>query len=557
MQPPQRLLSASCGSRRVTIGWDPPERLRALSDGRELTCPGCGAPVVLHAGSVRAHHFAHLPGAVCTLPQTEPETEEHRAGKLLLARWMRERVPDAEVTVEAYIPDTGQRADILLEIKPSRLHHAPGESPASIIAALSSPEVECSPGELLAFVSAALPPQQSVRSPAEPSASVSAALPPQQSVRSPAEPAASIAAALRPRRIAVEFQCANLSPREWRRRHQLYREAGIEDLWILGGSRCRTSRAAATGGQAEQFATNLSGSVTHNRADGEQATADDPVCVPPTGEQGGEAILAVSHGSGVRQDAPPPPKRSNRVLRTGELERALLNDGVPLLFLDPVGSVLPEGTLARFRPAVEAQHLQTAGHLSAARLLDLDFPWSLLERQAEQSASAPSKAQFHAAPMPAGAGAGPSGTDACAGTTASLWQWLEQRYRVTPGALSPLFGVDVPGQEVVRCEARLWQAGVYYRFIHQQVGMKWWLPAVETWARAFLPLVSPLPLKKLQRALRSLQEYFAAAGLLTLPVGQARSHARIFADLDTLPHPPDREEALRIARYRRLIDRKD
>ncbi len=482
---------------------------------------------------MRAHHFAHLPGAVCTLPQTEPETEEHRAGKLLLARWMRERVPDAEITIEAHLPATGQRADILLEMKPSLVRHAPGEAPASI----------------------------------------ASELPAQRAVRSPSEPPALVSAELQPRRIAVEFQCANLSAREWRRRHQLYREAGIEDLWILGGSRCRTSRAPVTAGLAEQAVTNLSGSVTHNREAGEQAIGDDPVGVlatgeqggeaiggdhsrvPPTGEQGGEANLAVSRGSDVRQDVPPPPKRSNRVLRTGELERALLSDGMPLLFLDPIGGILPEGALARFRPAAETQPLQATGHLSAGRLLDLEFPWSLLDRQAEQSAAAPSTAPSHAAPMPAGAGAGPSGADAFAGTTTSLWQWLEQRYRVTPGALSPLFGVDVPGQEVIRCEARLWQAGVYYRFIHQQVGMKWWLPAVETWARAFLPLASPLPLRKLQTALRSLQEYFAAAGLLTLPVGQARAHARIFADLDTLPHRPDREEALRIARYRRLIDR--
>src|SRR5207247_1451574 len=81
-----------------------------------LTCPGCGAVVVLHAGAVRAHHFAHLPGAVCNLPQTEPETEEHRAGKLLLARWLRERLPDAEIVVEAYLPETGQRADVLAQL---------------------------------------------------------------------------------------------------------------------------------------------------------------------------------------------------------------------------------------------------------------------------------------------------------------------------------------------------------------------------------------------------------------------------------------------------------
>src|SRR5579863_1449274 len=109
----QNLLAASTGTRRVTIGVESPDELRRLSDARSLCCPVCGGTVVLHAGTVRAHHFAHLPGAVCQIPQSEPETEEHRAGKLLLARWLRERLPEAEVVVEAYLPATQQRADVL------------------------------------------------------------------------------------------------------------------------------------------------------------------------------------------------------------------------------------------------------------------------------------------------------------------------------------------------------------------------------------------------------------------------------------------------------------
>jgi competence CoiA-like predicted nuclease len=109
----QNLLSANCSDRRVTLGIEALEELRGLSDARALTCPGCGAPVVLHAGTVRAHHFAHLPGAVCSLPQTEPETPEHRAGKLLLVRWLRACLPNAEAVIEAPIAETGQRADVL------------------------------------------------------------------------------------------------------------------------------------------------------------------------------------------------------------------------------------------------------------------------------------------------------------------------------------------------------------------------------------------------------------------------------------------------------------
>src|SRR5580700_5998430 len=107
------LLSAQFDGKRVTIGLETPEELRRLSDARALTCPGCGGVVVLHAGAVRAHHFAHLPGAVCSLPVSEPETEEHRAGKLLLAEWLRVCLPDADVLIEAFLPATNQRADVL------------------------------------------------------------------------------------------------------------------------------------------------------------------------------------------------------------------------------------------------------------------------------------------------------------------------------------------------------------------------------------------------------------------------------------------------------------
>ena len=380
-----------------------------------------------------------MPGAVCSLPQTEPETEEHRAGKLLLARWLRERVPNAEVTVEAHLPVTGQRADLLLEIPPS----------ATTGLSVGSP--------IRAGCTGKLP---------------------------------------KSRRIAVEFQCANLSAREWRRRHRLYREGGIEDLWILGGSRFRSERANETSGQ------------------------------------GGEAAMATS---------------PDRVLHTGELERALMSDGMPLLFLDPMGTILPEGTLARFRPAEATQLLHPEGRLSKGRLLDLDFPWKLLELQSQNIVAPTIASKVVPEPLAPQPGAIPS--------SEHLWRWLEQRYRVTPQTLSPLFGVPAPGQDLIPCEPRLWQAAVYYRFVHQRVGMGWWLTEVETWARAYLPLSQPVMLRKLRSTLRIAQDFFAAAGFLTLPVGNSRSNARVTADLDTLTSPPDREEAIRIARYRRTIDR--
>lgn len=422
----QNLLSAQHSKRRVTIGLDPPEELRHLSDTRALTCPGCGAVLVLHAGTVRAHHFAHLPGAVCSLPAPEPETEEHRAGKLLLARWLRARLPEAEVVVEAYLPSTRQRADVMVSL----------------------PQV----GDA-------------------------------------------------PRRIVLEFQCAQLSAHEWRRRHRLYREAGIADLWLLGGSRLHSAPV----GQRER---------------------------------------------GVPADEYREASSERRVtLRTSELERALLWDGAPLLFLDAEGVQLKAEMLARFRPDAEAQALRPEGRLVVRALYALDFPMALLDWPANADPHAPPAETVRRAPGPQREGTPVS--------VERLWEWLAQRYRVTSETLPAFFGMPVFASEVFACEARLWQAAIYYRFLHRRVGDRWWLTEVETWARAYLPLTRPVSLKKLRGALESYQELLAAAGMLSLPMGYGRVNARVQDDLTTLSPPPDREETLRLARYRRTLTREE
>ena len=414
----QNLLSAQHGLRRVTIGWDDETALRLLSDERALTCPGCGGLVVLHAGRLRAHHFAHLPGAVCKLPQTEPETEEHRAGKLLLARWLRHCLSDAEIIVEAFLPATGQRADVLA-ILPGR------------------PE----------------------------------------------------------RRLAFEFQCANLVAREWRRRHRLYRDNGIEDLWLLGGSRYVADTPAAAG--------------KTNEAD------------------------KAAHTLG---------------LRTTELERALFWDGAPLLFLASQDGTFPAETLARFRPDAESQAARLAGKVTVRPLLALDFPHTLFDwPHATHPDSPPVTTARFASPLEQKSTTGDA--------DGWLWAWLAQRHQVTKQTLAPFFSLPIAKQECFACAMEAWQAAIYYRFVHRRVGDAWWLAEVERWARSYLPLVRPVNLKNLQSVLADYQEVLAAAGMLSLPMGYGRVHARVLADLTTLPAPPDPEETLRLARYRRTLSR--
>ena len=403
----QNLLSACAGDTRVIIGKDDLEALRRLSDDRVLTCPGCGSALVLHAGSIRAAHFAHLPGAVCHTPQTEPETPEHRAGKLCIYEWLTAKFSDAVVELEAHVPETNQRADLLLR--------------------LSSRE-----------------------------------------------------------RIALEYQCANLSAREWRRRHKAYRDAGIRDLWLLGGSRLKFENT----------------DVAQNPA----------------------------------------------TIRTTELERALLWDGAPLLFLDADGVQYRAGTVARFLPEFDAQALLPTGKLTARSLLALEFPFHLLDWEAQQSPQSP-LAVASQTQAKSSQGFSSNRSDWW------LWEWLATRHRVTKETTSSLFGLELKGNATFAIEPKLWQACVYYRFVHRRVGDGWWLPEVESWARAYLPLVRPCPPRALAQVLAQYQEILAAAGMLSLPVGYGKTNARVLADLLTLSAPPDPAETLKIAGYRRTLAR--
>jgi len=113
------MLCAVYGDERLIAPRAEAERARALSDEGALRCPCCDEPVVFRAGRLVTAHFAHRPGAACALgddPDYRPESELHLSTKLALYDWVRARFPDARVEVEAAIPATGQRADLLAVI---------------------------------------------------------------------------------------------------------------------------------------------------------------------------------------------------------------------------------------------------------------------------------------------------------------------------------------------------------------------------------------------------------------------------------------------------------
>ena len=94
---------------RLAIGDTDLNLLRELSEAHLLRCVHCGGALVLKAGSVRLHHFAHVSHDGCDYPDRETETVSHRLGKSQLYQHFRAGAQAA--ALEYRIVQTDQRAD--------------------------------------------------------------------------------------------------------------------------------------------------------------------------------------------------------------------------------------------------------------------------------------------------------------------------------------------------------------------------------------------------------------------------------------------------------------
>ena len=83
---------------------------RSVLKASEMVCPVCGHPMMLKAGEIKRHHFAHMPGKEdCPYAMySAGETQEHRDAKELirekLAEWFSEYMAAAG-ELEVYIPE--------------------------------------------------------------------------------------------------------------------------------------------------------------------------------------------------------------------------------------------------------------------------------------------------------------------------------------------------------------------------------------------------------------------------------------------------------------------
>lgn len=89
-------------------------RLKQWSGKGLLKCPVCDGTYEYCHGEIVQPYFRHS-GSECSGYYGEPETDEHRNGKLLLYNWIKVQDGVTNCKLEAWIPETKQRPDIYFE----------------------------------------------------------------------------------------------------------------------------------------------------------------------------------------------------------------------------------------------------------------------------------------------------------------------------------------------------------------------------------------------------------------------------------------------------------
>lgn len=86
------------------------EQLKNMSRNNELFCPECEQQLIYCHGKVKVPYFRHKVVCNCTLMG---ETEEHRQGKVILYKLLKQLFPNSYVDFEYKIEETNQRADVI------------------------------------------------------------------------------------------------------------------------------------------------------------------------------------------------------------------------------------------------------------------------------------------------------------------------------------------------------------------------------------------------------------------------------------------------------------
>lgn len=93
--------------------------LKKWSDKDKLVCPDCNKPYEYCHGEIVNPYFRHKEKSIeCENIYSEPETQEHINGKMILYKWLLELQENGEiqnVKLESYISETKQRPDLYFE----------------------------------------------------------------------------------------------------------------------------------------------------------------------------------------------------------------------------------------------------------------------------------------------------------------------------------------------------------------------------------------------------------------------------------------------------------
>jgi competence CoiA-like predicted nuclease len=89
------------------------KELREYSSSGKILCPVCQKPYIYCNGEYVSAYFRHKTLGDCEDKYGEPETEEHILGKTNLFNWLKTFPQIEDAKLEAWLPETKQRPDIL------------------------------------------------------------------------------------------------------------------------------------------------------------------------------------------------------------------------------------------------------------------------------------------------------------------------------------------------------------------------------------------------------------------------------------------------------------
>lgn len=111
------MLSCLLNNQRINCidGEHTRDQLKTWAKKRILLCPACGKPYEYCHGKVKSPYFRHMDKVECEDRYSEPETEEHLAGKKDLYEWLKKQPGVTDCELEGWIPGTKQRPDIMFK----------------------------------------------------------------------------------------------------------------------------------------------------------------------------------------------------------------------------------------------------------------------------------------------------------------------------------------------------------------------------------------------------------------------------------------------------------